>query len=276
MNLEQPIWPGGAQCAVVITVNYDGESVERSERPEGALWGRYSYGRYGVQTGLPRMLNLFERQQTPATFFVPGWDVERDPEVVRDIRDRGHEVAGHGYLHEDFSGLSAEQQRDALARSEATFEQALGIRPVGWRAPGGLMTSETRSILAERGYHYDSSYCDDDVPYRTESGDAGSLVEIPVFQTASDSHYYRLRRPPSVVEHAWRTEFVAIYRAGGLFNLTLHPRGDYGSGRAVRLRAVEAVIQLVLSYPRVWLTTCGELAAWVADPANDSIETWPA
>ncbi|CAN5735340.1 polysaccharide deacetylase [soil metagenome] len=273
---RDPIWPEGAQCAVVITVNYDGESLERSERPEGALWGRYSYGRYGVQSGLSRILGLLERHQLTATFFVPGWDVERDPEVVRDIRDRGHEIAGHGYLHEDFSSLAPAEQDDALARSEAAFEDVLGVRPDGWRAPHGLMTLDTRPLLARHGYRYDSSYCDDDMPYMVESADGARLVEIPVFQTAGDSHYYRQRRSPDVVERAWRREFISVYQAGGLFNLTLHPRGDFGSGRAVRLRAVEGLIQTIQSYPRVWLTTCGELASWASDRPNDVLETWPA
>lgn len=269
------IWPDGAQCAVVVTVNYDGESVERGERPDGALWGRYSYGRYGVQAGLPRILAMLERLELAATFFVPGWDVERDPDIVRGIQAGGHELAGHGYLHEDFSLLSVEEQVQALERSEAAFENVLGIRPSGWRAPRGLMTGDTRRILVERGYRYDSSYCDDDLPYLA-AGDGGArLVEIPVFQTASDSHYYRLRRPPEVVEWAWRQEFDAIYRIGGLLNLTLHPRGDFGSGRAVRLRAVERFLREIRHYPGVWFTTCGALADWALGPGSDALETWP-
>ncbi len=270
-----PIWPNGAECAVVVTVNYDGESVERGERPEGELWGRYSYGRYATQTGLPRILELLERHDLPATFFVPGWDVERDPDIVQDIRNRGFELAGHGYLHEDFSRLGIDEQREILARSEAAFETVLGQRPAGWRAPGGLMTAETRGLLAERGYRYDSSFCDDDLPYRVQTEAGASLVEIPVFQTASDSHYYTKRRSPDVVERAWRTEFISVYQIGGLFNLTLHPRGDFGSGRAVRLRAVDQLIATIKRYPRVWWTTCGELAEW-AVAAGDAIETWPA
>lgn len=272
----EPIWPNDAQCAVLITVNYDGESVERGERPEGALWGRYSYGRYGTQTGLPRILDLLEQHQLPATFFVPGWDVERDPDTVRDIRDRGHEIAGHGYLHEDFSSLTADEQQQVLTRSESAFEDVLGARPGGWRAPRGLMTAETRSILAGRGYSYDSSYCDDDLPYRVETETGDRLVEIPVFQTASDSHYYEKRRSPDVVERAWRTEFISVYQIGGLFNLTLHPRGDFGSGRAVRMRAVDGLIETIKRYPRVWWTTCGELAVWAARAPEDLIGTWPA
>ncbi|MEZ4521694.1 MAG: polysaccharide deacetylase family protein [Thermomicrobiales bacterium] len=270
------IWQDGRQCAVVVTVNYDGESVERREWPDGALWGRYSYGRYGTQTGTPRILDLLDRLQIRSTFFVPGWDVERDPDLVREIRDRGHEIAGHGFLHEDFSMLSPDQQDQVLARSEEAFDKVLGIRPAGWRAPHGLMTSETRAILAARAYRYDSSYCDDDLPYVVETENGERIIELPVFQTASDSHYYRLRRSPDVVQRAWRTEFISVYRIGGLFNLTLHPRGDVGSGRAVRLRAVEELLRLIQSYPNVWMTTCGELSAWAAGAGNNQIETWPA
>lgn len=275
MNQES-IWPNGAQCAVVVTVNYDGESVERAERERGALWGRYSYGRYGTQTGLPRILELLDRHEVTATFFVPGWDVERDPDLVRDVRDRGHEIAGHGYLHEDFSQLSVAAQEEILTRSESAFEQVLGLRPAGWRAPRGMMTADTRSILADRGYRYDSSYCDDDLPYRVETAAGAKLIEIPVFETASDSHYYAKRRAPDVVIRAWKTEFISVYQVGGLFNLTIHPRGDVGSGRAVRLRAVDALLQTIKQYPRVWWTTCGNLANWALDDANTQVETWPA
>jgi peptidoglycan/xylan/chitin deacetylase (PgdA/CDA1 family) len=272
----ETIWPGGARCAAVITVNYDGESVERGERPEGALWGRYSYGRYGVQTGIPRMLELFARHRIRATFFVPAWDAERDPGVLREIAGAGHEIAGHGYLHEDFSSLAVDRQRETLTRSEAAFGDVLGSAPEGWRAPRGLMTSDTRAILCERGYRYDSSFCDDDLPYLVEEPAGNRLVEIPVFQTTSDSHYYRLRRSPDVVERAWRIELISVYQSGGLLNLTIHPRGDFGSGRAVRLRAVESFLNLLQGYPAVWMTSCGELAGWALDPSNGTLETWPA
>ena len=225
---------------------------------------------------MPRLLDLFERLGIRATFFVPGWDVERDPDVVRAIRDSGHDMAGHGYLHEDFSQLSQDEQQEALALSESAFEQVLGQFPAGWRAPSGLMTAETRSILADRGYRYDSSYCDDDLPYVAKGPSGAQIAEIPVFQTASDSHYYRLRRSPYAVGRAWRGEFEAVYSEGGVFNLTLHPRGDFGSGREVRMRVVESFLRAVQRQPNVWWTTCGELAGWTLDQPDGRISTWPA
>lgn len=272
---NQDFWPDGHQCAVVITVNFDAESVDRKDVPEGALWGRYAFGRYGAQIGAARLLEAFDRYGIRATFFIPGYDAERYPEVMERIARANHEVAGHGYLHEDFSSLSASEQREVLGRSEKTLEEVFGRRPAGWRAPSGLMTSETRSLLIERGYRYDSSFCDDDLPYLVESGQGGRLAELPVFNTAGDKFYYEKRRIPSVVSDAWREEFSSVYEIGGLFNLVLHPRGDYGSGRGVRMRTVDDLLQTIGEYPRVWMTTCEELANWMLEQSGDS-KTWPA
>ena len=269
------VWPEPYHAAAVVTVNFDGESVERRTMPQGPLWGRYSYGRYGAQVGIHRLLDVLGRYEVRVTFFIPGWDAERYPDVMEAIVRQGHEVAGHGYVHEDFSALSVEEQQAVLERSEEAFKRVFGERPKGWRAPDGLMTKDTRPLLLARGYRYDSSFCDDDVPYLVSDTHGRRLVELPVFATASDRPYYQARRSPWVVEAAWREELEAVYQAGGLFNLTIHPRGDFGSGRAVRLGAVEAILQELREYPRLWIATCDEIADWMLRSAEGR-PVWPA
>jgi peptidoglycan/xylan/chitin deacetylase (PgdA/CDA1 family) len=268
-------WPEPYQCAAVVTVNFDAESVERRAIPEGGLWGRYSYGRYGARVGVQRILAVLERYKIRATFFIPALDAESYPALMEQVAAAGHEVAGHGCAHEDFSRLSPDEQRAVLGRSEAIFERVFGRRPTGWRAPDGLMTRHTRRILIERGYRYDSSFCDDDLPYLVEDDKGRRLVELPVFAGASDRPYYERRRPPWVVASAWKQEFRAVYAEGGLFNLTIHPRGDYGSGRAVRIPALEAILEELRAFPRVWLATCAEVAEWVHRSAEGR-PVWPA
>lgn len=271
------IWPDGHQSAAVVTINLDGESFEQPTLPGRPLWGRYSYGRYGMQIGVYRLLDALDRQGVRATFFLPAWDIERYPALMEEIASAGHELAARGYANERFNDLSDDEQHAVLDRGEAIFERAFGQRPTGFRAPSGapelntgravlaipgpLMSARTRAILIERGYRYDSGYCDDDLAYIVEEG-SGRLVELPVFPTASDRHYYALHRSPEVVAEAWREELSAMHEAGGLFNLTLHPRGDFGSGRAVRIRAVDAILQAIHETPNLWLTTCGEIADW--------------
>jgi len=265
-NIE---WPNGARAAAAITVNFDGESVERTATPDDPQWGRFSYGRYGAQVGVHRLLDHFERRGVTATFFIPAWDAARHPEVSERIAAAGHEVAGHGYFHEDFSELTVEQQQDTLDRSEQVFERVFGARPAGWRAPDGLMSAATRSLLAARGYQYESSFPDDDEPYVVANDSGERLVELPVFAGASDQLFYRAHRLPSVVAQAWRDEFAAVSSVGGLFVPTIHPRGDFGSGRSVRMKSVEALLHAIAECDDIWLATCSEVAAHALAQLND-------
>ena len=53
-----------------------------------------------------------------------------------------------------------------------------------------------------------------------------------------------------------------MYREGALVNLTLHPRGDFGSGRAIRAKVVDEFLTYVRSQKGVYFATCSEMAAY--------------
>lgn len=259
-----PSWPAGVTAAATVTVNFDAESVEH-QTLDLPLWGRDSHGRYGAQVGVFNLLDLFARHDVRATFFISAWDVERYPWAMAAIASAGHELAGHGYRYEDFSASSLAEQTAILERSEATFESAFGQRPLGFRAPGRRMSGATRALLAGRGYRFDSSYADDDRPYLAGDGDAGEdgrLVELPVHEPWSDRPYYERHRPPQRVAESWLDEFDATYAEGGLFTLEVHPRGDYGSGRGSRVRAIGSLLASFREHPGTWVATCGEIAGW--------------
>ena len=255
------VWPNGNQAAAMVTVNFAGESVEHHAMAL-PLWGRYSHGRYGAQLGVYNLLELLARYGMRATCFIGGWDAERYPRAMAEIVAAGHEIAGFGYLHEDFSALSPGEQEEVLARSEHALAEVFGTKPAGFRAPGQRMTSETRGILASRGYRYDSSYSDDDRPYVVAS-DGRRIAELPLQEPWTDQPYYEKHRVPRVVSESLVDEFDATYGVGGLFTLTIHPRGDYGSGRGARTRALEPVLRAFREHPRLWVATGAEIADWV-------------
>ena len=53
-----------------------------------------------VEVNTQRILDNFDRAGVRATFFCLGWVAERCAALIREIAERGHEVANHGYAHQ--------------------------------------------------------------------------------------------------------------------------------------------------------------------------------
>jgi polysaccharide deacetylase family protein (PEP-CTERM system associated) len=113
-----------------------------------------------VEANTRRLLDLFDRREVRGTFFVLGWVAERFPELVREIRRRGHDVESHSHVHELAYRLGAERFGDDLRRSLDAVERATGVRPRGFRAPSFSIDHRSLwafDVLAECGVEYDSS-----------------------------------------------------------------------------------------------------------------------
>ena len=107
-----------------------------------------------------RVLALFREQDVRATFFALGKVVERCPDLIREIRDEGHEIGSHGYGHELLFTIDPDRFRADVQRSIDLIERVVGHRPIGYRAPGFSIVRQTLwagPILAELGFQYSSS-----------------------------------------------------------------------------------------------------------------------
>ena len=111
-----------------------------------------------VVANTERILTVLQRTNTAGTFFCLGWVAEREPALIREIRDAGHEIASHGYDHR----LIYEQQpadfRQDVVRAKALLEDITGEEVLGYRAPSFSITTESLRVLAETGHRYDSSW----------------------------------------------------------------------------------------------------------------------
>lgn len=113
-----------------------------------------------VRQNTERVLRLLERNRCQATFFVLGWVAEREPSLVRDIAQSGHEVACHSYLHHPVHTLTPAEFREDVKRARGAIEDAAGVAVAGFRAPTFSITRGSLwglEILAELGFTYDSS-----------------------------------------------------------------------------------------------------------------------
>ncbi len=267
---EAITWPDGKTSAAAFTFDVDAESAILWGAPENAdRMSVISHQAYGPLVGVPRLLDLLERHRIRSTFFVPGYTAHRYPGVVRDIVAAGHEIGHHGYLHEQPTGVTAEEEAANLDRGLDALAEVAGVRPVGYRAPMWDLSWRSPALLAERGFLYDSSLMDADVPYELSVNDSTSLVEIPIQWALDDWEQYcflpdisgsGLIETPAKARELWQAEFEGLREIGGCWVLTNHP---FLTGRPSRARELGQLMEYVTSCSDVWVASLEEIATHV-------------
>jgi len=266
------------RLSVCLTFDFDALSPWVFEMADGNV-AALSRGEFGA-VAVPRILELLERQGIAATFFVPGHTALAYPDLVRRIRDSGHEIGHHGWVHEGLSRLPRAKERELLRRGLAALDEVGDVRPTGYRAPGVDVSVNTVDILLEHGFIYDASFSGSDFePYYLrrgdrfpvdgpyEFGDTVDLVGIPFSWSLSDFQYFEFvpgitprQDPPSTVYEIWCDElrWAHANAPGGVFDLTMHPQAI---GRGSRLQMVERLIEAAKRLDGVVFERLGDYAA---------------
>ncbi len=228
----------------------------------------------------PRLLRLLADRGLVGTWFVPAHTARTYPDLCREVVSQGHEVALHGYAHENVAVLERAVEAELLARSCAVLEEVTGTAPTGFRAPSWDLSDASVELMLGQGLRYDSSLMGHDhAPYRcrtpdqvdadgTRWGRATDLVEIPVSWTLDDfPHLEFLRsggavlpglRDPRQMFDAWRRDLEWMLREvdSGVLTVTCHPEVI---GRGHRLLALEEWLDGVATTD-VTFTTCDDVA----------------
>lgn len=251
-----------ARCVVLLTFDFDAESAQIRKTPH--LPVAISKGQFAVNVGVPRILETLDRHGIRATFFVPSWTAQRHMDSTREIARRGHEIAAHGYLHENLPELSDDEELAVHEKSIRIIRQVTGSRPIGFRAPYWEWSTRTLNHLRKCGFKYDSSLMNDDKPYLIQGNSArDDMYELPVEWSLDDWTLLETEhQSPESVLNAWRSEFEAVYEMEvGYFMLTMHPECI---GRASRIILLERLIREIEKKKGAVFARCDELVAYLS------------
>ncbi len=186
---------GPAEADAPIILSFDVEPHHRIEAAAGleidpALAAHYD-GRVGPATRW--LLDRLDDRAIKATFFIVGKLARTDPGLVREIHDRGHEVASHSAEHRRLHTLTPAEFREDTRQSLDALAELTGTPVVGYRAPTFSVVRQTAwavDVLAELGLAYDSSIYPvrhdrygvpgaPRSPFLARGVGGGSILEIP-------------------------------------------------------------------------------------------------
>lgn len=187
-----------------------------------------------------RILELCDRYDVKGTFFILGMLAEYKPDIVKKIQAAGHEIALHGYYHENLGLIDFDRIRYDISGAKKLVEDITGTAVKGYRAPFFSMVRsrlKVLDILSELGFSYDSSIFPSAISrfgiggfssecqlYRLSNG--GQIVELPLptvkvlgrTLSISGGSYMRVTPMPVV-----KSIFNQINRRGQPVMLYIHP-----------------------------------------------------
>lgn len=256
-------------------------------------------GVFAGEVGVPRILESLRRRGLPSTWMVPGHSIETFPKQIEAVVAAGHEIAVHGYTHENPVAMSPQQERDVLGKCVDLVVGLTGSRPKGYCAPWWEMSGYTAEMLMDEGFSYDNSQSYHDfLPFYARVGDKwtnidygkdaaewmkplehGSEVDLVEFaanwyvddlppmmfmKASPNSHGFV---SPQAMEQLWRDQFDWVCREMeyAVYPFTIHP--DV-SGRPQNLMMLERLWDYIASHPNVEFMQ-------FADAADDFRQRFP-
>ena len=266
-------WPNGKKVAVSIAFDVDLElNWSESNRLDPGHIVHMSKGTYGAKQGIPRILSMLDKQEIKGTFFIPAYNAEVYPELIKEISRRGHEIACHGYHHYGISERTYEDDNKMLEKCEQIFMELTGQKIVGFRPCGEEYRDFVVKLLLNRGYKYMSFRGDWDGPRICElDGNRIPLVDLCSDVFYDDTAYdYYIDSPParygikssSEQFKIWSDEFDGMStESGKVMDFVIHPQFI---GRSCRVNMLGELISY-MKERGAWLATNKEIAEWVLD-----------
>jgi peptidoglycan/xylan/chitin deacetylase (PgdA/CDA1 family) len=176
---------------IAITIDCEQWNLGEIRGLKDRLKNNTLYSYYGNK----KLLEIFEKYNIKATFFITSYFAEKHGKQVLEIIKKGHEIASHGHCHFYRNNKELNLEED-ITKSKEIIEKLINKKVLGFRAPQMQFSLELIKILEKLDFRYDSSIHSANIPgfYNNKSAllfpyRIGKITEIPA------SASYKLRLP---------------------------------------------------------------------------------
>jgi peptidoglycan/xylan/chitin deacetylase (PgdA/CDA1 family) len=277
-EVTSSFWPGKARLAISISLQFEagGQPITGASGliPDPIEKGypdlaTNSYFDYGIQEGIPRLLDLLDKHQIKATSFMVGQAVDRYPDLAREIVRRGHEAAAHGKQWNWQYQLSKDEERKWIKSVKDSIIKATGVTPTGYDCYWMRGSVHTLTLLQELGFIYHNNDLSRDEPYLQNLNNK-PFVTMPYTIHMNDIGSYNFSGfSPQAYEQQLKDEFDQLYEEGGkrrrMMLISFH---DRISGHASRVRVIDRFLNYAKQHDGVWFAKKEEIAKYALTTPN--------
>ena len=109
-----------------------------------AAWGAEDF---------PAIIEILDKHNVKTTFFMTGEWVEKYPECVKLLVEKGHDLGNHSATHPDMTTLSKEKQREQILAVHNAVKELTGYEMELFRPPYGAYNNDVIRTCYEVGYY---------------------------------------------------------------------------------------------------------------------------
>jgi len=135
--------------ALLASETRPGYSIVRVDRDDLKIAITFDAANAASKTA--EIMDVLDKYGAKCTFFVIGRYVVNNPDLVREIEARGHELAGHSWDHPDMPSLSNDQILTDFSKISEAFIEVLGHDVTLYRPPSGYSSQRDRAIARALG-----------------------------------------------------------------------------------------------------------------------------
>jgi peptidoglycan/xylan/chitin deacetylase (PgdA/CDA1 family)/spore germination protein YaaH/GT2 family glycosyltransferase len=196
----------------------------------------------------PKLLDILKQYHAPATFFVIGENMQRNPELVKREVDEGHEVGSHTYTHPNIGTISPAMETLELTATQRLFQTITGkslrlFRPPYLGDADPSTAAEVKPLLVAQNYGYVIAGLRID-PDDWKKPDANQIVQSVLTQL-------------QITDDQYKGRVVLLHDSGGI--------------RTETIKALPNLIQALRAHGYK-LVTMGELAGMTPDQVMPPVD----
>lgn len=170
---ERTKWSDGSRLVVSVSMQFEaGGQPDNAESPfpqniqkgfidlPAATWYAYGY-----KEGIPRMLDNWDKLGIKVTSHMVGTAVLKNPDLAKEIVQRGHEAAAHGMNWSTEYTMPYEEEKKFIKDGVDAIKKITGATAIGYNANWLRRGENTLKILQELGFKYHIDDISRDEPF---------------------------------------------------------------------------------------------------------------